>query len=102
MPVPRPAWLNRTVIGAGLTSFLADAGYELAKALIPGFLILLGLPSGYAAQVAGWSDRVGKRKALVVLGYGLTGSAFGLCALATVWPVVLVAQSLAWFGKGIR
>jgi len=29
-----PAWLNRTVIGAGLTSFLADAGYELAKALI--------------------------------------------------------------------
>src|SRR5262245_47978901 len=116
-----PAWLNRTVIGAGLTSVLADAGYELAKALIPGFLILLGLPHGYAAQVAGWiesaaefvsnaaklvvgwwSDKVGKRKALVVFGYGLTGTAFGLCALALSWPVVLVAHSLAWLGKGIR
>jgi MFS family permease len=116
-----PTWLNRTVIGAGLTSFLADVGYELAKALIPGFLLLLGLPYGFAAQVAGWiestaefvsnaaklvvgwwSDKVGKRKALVVGGYALTGSAFGLCALATAWPVVLVAQSLAWLGKGVR
>src|SRR5262245_25197626 len=116
-----PAWLNRTVIGAGLTSVLADAGYELAKALVPGFLIILGLDAGFAARVAGWiesaaefvsnaaklvvgwwSDKVGKRKALVVFGYGLTGSAFGLCALAAVWPVVLVAQSLAWLGKGLR
>ncbi len=116
-----PAWLNRTVIGAGLTSFLADAGYELAKALIPGFLILLGLEVGFAAQVAGWiestaefvsnaakllvgwwSDKIGKRKRLVVFGYGLTGSAFALCALATAWPLILFAQSLAWLGKGIR
>lgn len=116
-----PAWLNRTVVGAGLTSFLADAGYELAKALIPGFLILIGLPAGFAAQVAGWiesaaefisnaakflvgwwSDKVGKRKALVVGGYALTGSAFGLCALATAWPVILAAQCLAWLGKGVR
>ncbi|HEY2785496.1 MAG TPA: MFS transporter [Fimbriiglobus sp.] len=116
-----PAWLNRTVIGAGLTSFLADVGYELAKALIPGFLYLLGLPVGYAAQVAGWiessaefvsnaakllvgwwSDKVGKRKRLVVFGYALTGSAFALCALAFSWPLILFAQCLAWLGKGIR
>ena len=31
--MPTPSWLNRTVVGAGLTSFLADVGYELATAL---------------------------------------------------------------------
>lgn len=114
-------WLNRTVVGAGLTSFLADVSYELATALLPSFLLVLGLPIGYAAQVLGaieaaaeflsnaakilvgwWSDRIGKRKALVVFGYALTGSAFALCALAVSWPLVLVAKSLAWLGKGIR
>ena len=28
-----PAWLNRTVVGAGITSFLADVGYEMATAV---------------------------------------------------------------------
>lgn len=118
---PTSSWFNRTVIGAGLTSFLADVGYELATALLPSFLLILGLPVGMAAQVLGaieaaadflsnaakllvgwWSDRVGKRKALVVFGYALTGSAFALCALAISWPWVLAAKSLAWLGKGIR
>jgi MFS family permease len=114
-------WLNRTVVGAGLTSFLADVGYELATALLPSFLLVLGLPAGYAASVLGaieaaaeflsnaaklvvgwWSDRIGRRKALVVFGYALTGSAFALCAVAAAWPLVLAAKSLAWLGKGIR
>lgn len=118
MPSP---WLNRTVLGAGLTSFLADVGYELATALLPSFLLILGLPAGYAASVLGaieaaaeflsnaaklvvgwWSDRIGKRKALVVFGYALTGSAFALCAVAAAWPLVLAAKSVAWLGKGIR
>jgi MFS family permease len=117
----KPAWLNRTVLGAGLTSFLADISYELATALLPSFLLVVGLPPGQAAQVLGvieaaadflsnaakivvgwWSDRIGKRKALVVFGYALTGGAFVLCALAVSWPLVLLAKSLAWLGKGIR
>lgn len=116
-----PSWLNRTVVGAGLTSLLADVGYELATALLPSFLLVLGLPTGAAASVLGateaaaeflsnaakilvgwWSDRVGKRKALVVFGYALTGSAFTLCAVAAAWPLVTAAKSLAWLGKGIR
>jgi MFS family permease len=117
----KPTWLNRTVIGAGLTSFLADASYELATALLPSFLMILGLPQGQAAQVLGaieaaaefisnaakllvgwWSDRIGKRKALVVFGYALTGVAFALCAVAVSWPLVMLAKSLGWLGKGIR
>lgn len=116
-----PAWLNRTVVGAGLTSFLADAGYEMATAILPGFLIAFGLPPDAAARTVGFiegvadllsnavklavgwhSDRIGQRKPLVVAGYALTGSAFALCALAASWPLILVAKSIAWIGKGIR
>src|SRR6476469_2003290 len=94
-------WLNRTVIGAGVTSFLADVGYEMATAVLPGFLLALGLPPDAAARAVGviegvadllanavklavgwYSDRIGRRKAFVVAGYGLTGTAFALCALA--------------------
>lgn len=118
---PPSGWLNRTVIGAGLTSFFADVGYELATSLLPSFLLVLNLSkesaglalgvieaasdflSNAAKLVVGWySDRVGKRKTLVVTGYVLTGTAFALCAIAVGWPLVLVAKSIAWLGKGIR
>jgi MFS family permease len=118
---PSPPWLNRTVVGAGLTSFLGDFGYEMATAVMPGFLAALGLPPDLAARVLGWiegvadlianalrllvgwySDRIGHRKAFVVGGYAVTGSAFALCALAASWPLVMLAKSLAWAGKGIR
>ena len=115
------SWLNRTVLGAGLTSFLADVGYEMASAILPAFLLMLGLPQDVVARVIGliegtadllsnavkiavgwYSDRIGQRKAFVVGGYALTGSAFALCALAMSWPLVMVAKSLAWIGKGLR
>src|SRR5438067_350233 len=92
-----PAWLNRTVIGAGITSFFADVGYEMATAILPGFLIALGLPTDAAARAVGFiegtadllsnavklavgwhSDRIGKRKPFVVAGYAMTGTAFAL------------------------
>lgn len=116
-----PAWLNRTVIGAGLTSFLADVSHEMATAVLPAFLRLLhlspeavglalGLIEGTADLLAnavklgvGWySDRIGHRKAFVVGGYALTGGAFALCAAAASWPVVLLAKVLGWAGKGVR
>jgi MFS family permease len=118
---PSSPWLNRTVVGAGLTSFLADVGYEMATAVLPAFLQLLGIHpdsvhfivgliesvsdflSNAVKLLVGWhSDRIGHRKAFVVAGYALTGSAFALCALALAWPLVLVAKSLAWIGKGLR
>jgi MFS family permease len=114
-------WLNRTVLGAGLTSFLADVGYEMAGVILPAFLMMLGIPQSNVARLIGfiegtadllsnavklavgwYSDRIGQRKAFVVGGYALTGSAFALCSLAVSWPLVLVAKSLAWIGKGLR
>jgi MFS family permease len=52
--------------------------------------------------VGSYSDRVGHRKAFMVGGYALTGTAFALCALAVGWPLVMAAKALAWVGKGVR
>jgi MFS family permease len=119
-PEPEPTgWFNRTVLGAGLTSFLADVGYEMAGAVLPNFLGalgvqavggLVGLIEGTADAVSnfvklgvGWhSDRLARRKPLVVLGYAVTGAANGLYALAAGWPLVFLAKVAAWVGKGVR
>jgi MFS family permease len=113
----RPAWLNRNVAGMTLTSFLADIGYEMVTAVLPGFMNALGVAAaalGWIEGVAdaasnfvklggGWySDRIGRRKGLVAAGYFLSGTALALCALAVSWPLILLARLIAWFGKGIR
>src|SRR5262249_20008213 len=115
---PQPAgWLNRTVIAAGLTSLLADVAYEMATSLLAGFLVILNIPSWFLGLIEGtgdalanfvklgigyYSDRIGKRKAIVVLGYALTGVSISLFAFAVGWPLILLGKSLAWIGNGLR
>jgi MFS family permease len=111
------SWLNRNVIGMAATSFCADVGYEMVTAVLPGFMTTLGIAAaalgwieGVADAVAsfvklsaGWySDRIGHRKAIVVLGYALSGSGLSLFALATGWPLILIGRVISWFGRGIR
>ncbi len=116
---PSVGWLNRNVVGAGLTSLLADACYETATSVLPAFLTALG--GGHVGAAVGliegsadalssfvklasgwWGDRFGHRKALVVGGYALTAVATACFALAFAWPVVLLGRLAAWFGKGLR
>lgn len=115
---PRPGkWLNRNVLGMGLTSLLSDLGHESATAVLPAFLstigasaTALGVIEGVADAVAsfvklgaGWySDRVGQRKPITIAGYALTGVSTGIFAFAWSWPLVLVGRVIGWFGRGIR
>lgn len=113
----KPRWLNRNVVGMGLTSFLSDVGHEMITTLLPGFLAVLGVSAaalgvveGVADSVSsfvklgsGWiSDRFGHRKPMAVGGYLLTAVSNGLFALAHGWPLVLAARTLGWFGRGFR
>jgi MFS family permease len=110
-------WLNRTVLGAGVTSALGDFCYETTTVILPGFLAVLGIPAaalgvieGTADAVASFTklasgylaDRMGHRKTLVLLGYGLTPVGQGLIALSMGWPLVLTGRLVSWFGKGLR
>lgn len=111
------AWLNRNVVGMGVASLLADAGYEMANAVLPSFLQVIGVSaaalgaiegiadalSSFVKLGVGWfSDRLGHRKPITVAGYFLTGVAKSLFAFAYGWPLILVGRLVRWFGKGIR
>lgn len=110
-------WLNRTVAGAGLTSALGDFCYETTTVILPGFLAVLGIPAAVLGIVEGVADAVasstkmvsgyvadklGHRKLLVLVGYGLTPFGQVLIALAAGWPLLLLGRVVSWFGKGLR
>lgn len=110
-------WWNRTVIGAGVTSALGDFCYETTTVILPGFLAVLGIPAavlgtieGIADAVASFTkmlagfiaDKLGHRKVLVLVGYGLTPAGQVLIALAVGWPLLLLGRVVSWFGKGLR
>jgi len=116
-PNKSPPWLTRTVWGMAATSFLSDVGHEAQSTVLPTFMGALGLPpaalgavegiadatSSFLKLGAGWlSDRVGRRKPFVVVGYLATGLASGIIALAAGLPLVLAGKVFGWFGRGIR
>ena len=110
-------WWNRTVLGAGLTSALADFCYESTTVVLPGLLLVLGIPvallgviEGIADMIASVTklaagfiaDKLGHRKRLVLCGYLLTPLGQVLIALAGGWPLLLLGRMVSWFGKGLR
>ncbi|MBN2057921.1 MAG: MFS transporter [Candidatus Saganbacteria bacterium] len=109
--------LKKNVYALGFTSFLTDVSSEMILALLPLFLTALGagkaaigLIEGIAEATAsllktfsGWfSDKVGKRKLLVVLGYSLSTVTKPFIALANNWGQVLLVRFLDRVGKGVR
>lgn len=111
------SWFNRTVAGAGITSALGDFCYETTTVILPGFLAVLGIPAavlglieGIADAVASFTkmisgyiaDKLGHRKLLVLIGYGLTPLGQILIALSAGWMLILLGRVVSWFGKGLR
>lgn len=110
--------LPRNVIALGLVSLFNDASSEIIYPLLPAFLTVtlgasaqfIGLLEGVAESTAsllklpaGWlSDRAGKRKGLVLIGYGLASAIRPLLALATAAWQVLGLRFVDRIGKGIR
>jgi len=110
-------WLNRTVIGAGATSFFSDLSHEAVTVLLPSLLILIGAPvyalgvieglsdgaASFVKLLSGhWSDQLGKRKEFAIAGYFATAVFPAIVAVATVWPVVLLGRVIGWVGRGTR
>jgi hypothetical protein len=59
--------------------------------------------ASFMKLAAGWfSDRICRRKGLVVGGYLATGLASGFIALAEGWPLILFGKFFGWLGRGLR
>lgn len=110
--------LPRNVVAIGLVSLLNDASSEIIYPLLPVFLAsslgasagVIGMIEGLAESIssllklfAGYlSDRIGKRKFLVVAGYSLASFVRPLLAFAHTWTQVLAIRLTDRVGKGIR
>lgn len=110
--------LPRSIWALGFVSLFMDVSSEMIHALLPVFLVsvlgasaaMVGLIEGVGEATAaisklfsGWlSDRLGKRKMLTVIGYGLATLSKPLFALAPTAGWVLFARFSDRVGKGIR
>ena len=113
----KQSWLNRTVLGVGLTSLFSDWSHETATAVLPAFLAAIGAGpvwlgaiegiadglSSFAKLAAGhYTDRWKHRKPLAVFGYAFTALATASFAFAAHAYHVLFGRVAAWLGRGVR
>ncbi|MHC1739752.1 MAG: MFS transporter [Anaerolineaceae bacterium] len=110
--------LPSNVWAVGFTSFLMDVSSKMVSNMIPLFLKnylgvqtdIIGLIEGIAEATAsvlklfsGWlSDKLGGRKWLAVLGYGLSALCKPFFYIASSWGLIAGVEWVDKIGKGIR
>src|SRR5437899_6571465 len=108
---------SRNVYAFGATSFLNDTASEMAYWVLPAFLASLGagpaqlgVIEGIAESVASFAklfsgyltDRIDRRKPLVVGGYCVANAVKPLLAIATSWWHILLIRFADRLAKGVR
>jgi MFS family permease len=109
--------IPRNVIVLGIVSLFTDAATEMIYPLLPLFIatlgsgaILLGIIEGIAETTSSLlklasgviSDKLGKRKMIVVIGYGISSLMRPLIGIVSdAWQITLI-RTMDRVGKGIR
>jgi MFS family permease len=116
-PPEREPSAARNIYVFGITSFLNDTASEMAYWVLPAFLASLGagpaqlgLIEGIAESVASFAklysghrtDRIDRRKPIVVAGYFVANAVKPLLALATLWWHILLIRFTDRLAKGVR
>jgi len=109
--------LERNIFFVGITSFLTDTATKMIYAIMPLFLLTLGatkteisLIEGIAESTASvlkalsgwWSDKIGKNKPFMIIGYAFTAILSPLFSMVTSPMQVLMVRFTERLGKGIR
>lgn len=110
--------VNRVILILGFVSFFTDLSSNMIIPILPLYLTTvlhvqigsIGIIEGIAESTAsilklfsGWiTDRLGKRKLLMLIGYGLSNLTKPFFALSGSWSQVLIIRFSDRFGKGIR
>ncbi|MGD0342583.1 MAG: MFS transporter [Bacteroidales bacterium] len=108
---------NRNIFFTGFTSFLTDTSVKMVYSIMPMFLLSIGasktslsLIEGVAESTASlikalsgfWSDKIGKNKPFMIIGYGLSALIIPLYTFVISPIQVLFLRFIERFGKGIR
>ncbi|AKA25290.1 MFS transporter [Pseudomonas chlororaphis] len=115
---PASRGIPRTVWALGFVSLFMDLSSELVHSLLPVYMVgtlgvsmlMVGIIEGVAEATAlivkvfsgALSDFIGRRKGLLLLGYGLAALTKPLFPLASSADLVFGARLLDRIGKGIR
>jgi MFS family permease len=116
-PPARRAWLTHNLKLVSAISLLQDTASEMLYPVLPVFItVVLGAPVAVLGTIEGFAnglsaivsplagraaDRWGRRP-LIGAGYSLAALGKLLVAVATAWPMVMVARGVDRFGKGMR
>ena len=107
----------RNIYAFGITSLLNDTATEMAYWVLPAFLVSLGagpaqlgLIEGLAESVASFAklfsgyltDRLDRRKPLVVAGYFVANAVKPLLAVVSAWWQILLIRFTDRLAKGVR
>jgi MFS family permease len=108
----------KNVVRLGYVSLFTDFSTEMILGILPVFIhdqlgasyALVGLIEGSAESMNDFfriisgviTDRIAKRKPLVLLGYALSSFAKPLFAFTTAWSQALVVRVTDRIGKGVR
>ena len=115
---PSPDLLPKPVRLLGWVSLLTDAATEAVYPLLPVFItqvlggppVALGIVEGAADATSSalkivsgrWSDRLGARKPIVLLGYSLSSLVRPFIAITSTWAQVFAIRVIDRVGKGLR
>lgn len=109
--------LDSNIFFVGITSFLTDTTTKMIYAVMPLFLMTLGatktelsLIEGIAESTASvlkalsgwWSDKIGRNKPFMIIGYAFTAILSPLFAFVMSPLQVLIVRFTERVGKGIR
>lgn len=109
--------LEKNAFFTGLTSFFTDTSTKMVYSVMPLFLLSIGaskttisLIEGIAESTASllkvisgyWSDKIGKNKSFMIIGYGITAIITPLYALARIPIQILFFRFFERIGKGLR
>jgi MFS family permease len=109
--------LERNVFFTGLTSFFTDTSTKMVYSVMPLFLLSMGASKTTLALIEGiaestaallkafsgfWSDKIGRNKPFMLLGYGLTALITPIYSLAIRPWQVLALRFVERAGKGFR
>ena len=108
---------SRNVINTGFVSFLTDSSVKIIYSIMPMFLLSLGATKTSLALIEGiaestasifkvlsgfWSDKVGRNKPSMLVGYAFSAIILPLYAFVVSPMQVLVIRFAERVGKGIR
>jgi len=110
--------LTRNTKLMGFASFLVDTSSEMIFPLLPFFItavlggpaFAVGLMEGlgeFSAAVSSilsglYSDKIGKRKRIILFGYSLSALFKAFLIIVTSWPQVVFLKMVERMGKGMR